>query len=57
MDKKKGCGDMKGYSKMEKMIKDDKKERGLKEGSKKDMKKDAMMVAIVVGKPKKAKKK
>lgn len=47
----------KGYAKMEKMIMDDKKEKGLKEGSKKDMKKDAMMVAIVVGKPKKAKKK
>lgn len=46
----------KGYAKMEKMIKDDKKERGLKEGSKKDMKKDAMMVAVMIGKPKKTKK-
>lgn len=46
----------KSYAKMEKMIKDDKKEKGLKEGSKKDMKKDAMMVAIMIGKPKKGKK-
>ena len=42
----------KGYAKMEKMIKDDKKEKGLKEGSKKDMKKDALMIAVMVGKPK-----
>ena len=43
MDKKKGCGDMKGYGKMDKGMKG---------------KKDAMVVAVMVGKPKaKAKKK
>lgn len=46
----------KEYSKMEKVIKDSKKEKGLKEGSKKDMKKDALMIAVMVGKPKKGKK-
>ena len=59
MPPKKGCDcGMKGksYAKMEKMIKDDKKEKGLKEGSKKDMKKDALMIAVMVGKPKKGKK-
>lgn len=73
-NKTKGCEcDMKGkgmskaaYAKMEKMIEGKDKEKGLKEGSKKDLKKDMGMmpkgkgkgisVAIAVGMPKKGKK-
>jgi hypothetical protein len=54
--KKKGCGcEMmgKGYGKMEKMLgKKDVEKKGMKEGSKSDMKKDiSIMMGVKVGKP------